>query len=154
MAKEKLEKLEELLKCPVCLDTFREARILPCSHEYCQACLEKLGQGGSLTCPTCRQEFPVPAKGVAGFQAAYRINELKEIFGLEIGRTKNRSEVVCCDSPCPQHKDMVLELYCNSCDKLICFRCAYRGGKHHTHKHDHLKAAFQEFMGEVAAKTG
>ncbi len=33
----------------------------------------------TLTCPTCRHVTPVPANGVAGLQANFRLNQLLEI---------------------------------------------------------------------------
>ncbi len=76
-----LKKLEEQLTCSVCLDTYTNPKQLQCHHVYCQQCLARLvvrDQQGqlSLTCPTCRQVTPVPADGVAGLQAAFRVNQL------------------------------------------------------------------------------
>ncbi|ESN90696.1 hypothetical protein HELRODRAFT_70746 [Helobdella robusta] len=34
--------IEEDLTCPVCLDLFKEPRILPCSHSLCRKCLKDL----------------------------------------------------------------------------------------------------------------
>ena len=39
-------RLEEQLKCPVCLDTYTNPKILPCHHSFCQECLEKLPRKG------------------------------------------------------------------------------------------------------------
>ncbi len=76
-----LEKLEEELQCCICLDTYSDPRVLKCYHIYCQQCLTSLvvrDQQGqlSLTCPTCHQNSPLPATGVAGLQSAHHINPL------------------------------------------------------------------------------
>ena len=93
MAKEAIKKLDEKLKCAICLDTYTDPKLLQCFHIYCRKCLEKLvirGQQGelSLTCPTCRQATtPIPANGVRGLQPAFHINRL-----LEIKKSLNKVE--------------------------------------------------------------
>ncbi|XP_012692844.2 E3 ubiquitin-protein ligase TRIM47 [Clupea harengus] len=41
--------LEDELTCPVCLDLFRDPHQLPCGHNFCMPCLQRLrgGSGGS-----------------------------------------------------------------------------------------------------------
>ena len=35
--------IEELLRCPICLDRFRTPKLLPCQHTFCESpCLEQL----------------------------------------------------------------------------------------------------------------
>ena len=36
------EEVAERLSCAVCMEQFREPKVLPCLHTYCNACLEKL----------------------------------------------------------------------------------------------------------------
>ncbi len=43
---------------------------------------------------------------------------------------------------CPEHADRELELYCESCNELICWKCAVKGGKYHDHDYDPLDEAF------------
>jgi len=81
MAEETLKKLEEQLKCSICLDIYTDPKLLQCFHIYCQQCLVPLdlsqqGQLG-LTCPACRKVTPIPATGVAGLQSAFHINRFK-----------------------------------------------------------------------------
>ena len=49
---------------------------------------------------------------------------------------------------CFEHQDTE-QLYCKSCKCLICFKCAYKGGKHHEHNHHLLDEAFERYKGEV-----
>ena len=60
VAKQALEKLEDQLTCAICLDTFKDPKMLNCFHVFCKDCLQRLvvtdKQGQfSLCCPTCRQ---------------------------------------------------------------------------------------------------
>ena len=35
--------INELLRCPICLDRFRTPKLLPCQHTFCESpCLEQL----------------------------------------------------------------------------------------------------------------
>ncbi|KAK0417194.1 hypothetical protein QR680_012872 [Steinernema hermaphroditum] len=65
-----LEKIEQLLTCPICLDRYKQPRLLPCQHTFCHPCLESCldVSGRTLKCPECRAEHAIPYDGVRGFQ--------------------------------------------------------------------------------------
>ncbi|XP_068584310.1 E3 ubiquitin/ISG15 ligase TRIM25 isoform X2 [Cebidichthys violaceus] len=49
--------LQEELTCPVCLDLYRDPHLLPCGHNFCKACLDRLkrqADRGRFRCPECR----------------------------------------------------------------------------------------------------
>ncbi|XP_070710616.1 E3 ubiquitin/ISG15 ligase TRIM25 [Pempheris klunzingeri] len=49
--------LQEELTCPVCLDLYRDPYLLPCGHNFCKACLDRLkrqAERGRFRCPECR----------------------------------------------------------------------------------------------------
>lgn len=129
--------LEELLKCSICLGTYTHPRILQCSHIYCEGCIAKVkvhGQPGRRTfsCPLCRRDTPVPAGGARGLQSVdFLINNLKDIHD-NFGHMKRASY-------CSVHSDKELELYCESCDELICFKCIYHGEGHDSHQYHTLR---------------
>ena len=89
MAEEALKKLESQLQCSVCLDKYKDPKLLECFHIFCKECLDKLFMEGerqhqkegtgSLSCPTCRQAMAVPNGGVAALKPAFHINQLLEI---------------------------------------------------------------------------
>lgn len=60
-----LEESRETVTCSVCVELFRDARILNCSHSFCLHCLigcqAQAGQDGmtETACPVCR-ELTVP----------------------------------------------------------------------------------------------
>ncbi|KAK5848249.1 hypothetical protein PBY51_005880 [Eleginops maclovinus] len=49
--------LQEELTCPVCLDLYRDPHLLPCGHNFCKNCLNRLkrqADRGRFRCPECR----------------------------------------------------------------------------------------------------
>ena len=85
MAEKTIKKFEEELSCSICLDTYVDPKLLQVLPRFLPQCLVKLvvkDQHGQLilTCPICRHNTPIPAKGVAGLQPAFQINHLLEIM--------------------------------------------------------------------------
>ena len=166
MAKEAIKKLDEQLKCAICLDTYTDPKLLQCFHIYCQKCLVKLvirdEQGElSLTCPTCRQATQVPANGVRGLQPAFHIYHLLEIKESlnkvedPVASQKSVEVDVTCPTPsikapisCSEH-NRERELYCETCEELICWKCVIRGGKHEGHDYKELVEAFTKYKEEM-----
>ena len=168
MAGETIRRLEEQLNCSICLDIYDDPKLLQCFHTYCRKCLVKLvvidQQGDlSLTCPICRQTTPVPANGVAGLQSAFQTNEFLRIRedlvkerdtavsleGSKVSATPLTSSTKKNIPNCFEHVDKERELYCETCEELICWKCALKGGKHHSHDYDETKNAYEKYKGEV-----
>ena len=42
VARQALEKLEDQLTCAICLDAFKDPKLLQCFHVYCKDCLQRL----------------------------------------------------------------------------------------------------------------
>ena len=129
-----LLKLEEQLTCPVCLDLYTNPKTLPCLHSFCQECLEGLPQEREargdtyyLSCPTCRQRTEVPREGVGAFPVAFHLNNLKEIMQSLKNKASNPQQVTCNDH------DKPLDMFCVTCETVICHYCAIRTHKDHEH---------------------
>ena len=161
MADEALDKIKEQLKCAICLDTYTDPKLLQCFHVYCRSCLVKMAktkdeQGNlSVTCPICRQATPVPDNDVSGFKSAFHVNNLLEIMKSAPDQMKiaqphhklNKINVLYCH----EHADKELEFFCESCEEVICYKCALRGGKHHEHNYEELSTSFEKYTGEIAS---
>ena len=55
--------------CPSCLQNFQDARVLPCLHSVCKACIDSMAvtaADGLVTCPICRATARLPPTGAAG----------------------------------------------------------------------------------------
>ena len=127
-----LLKLEEQLTCPVCLDHYTNPKTLPCLHSFCQHCLEglsldKKNETYYLSCPTCRHCTELPVEGAGAFPVAFTLNNFKEIYSTmkETADLPNPQEATCSDHGKP------LELFCETCNTVICVTCQFRNHKHH-----------------------
>ena len=123
--KEALKKLDSQLECSLCLDNFKEPKLLPCFHVFCKSpCLEKLvaKDGQSLQCPTCRHLVPLSAKGVSGLQSDFHIDHLFEI------RDAFNKAAVSTETKCGSCEDGKATGYCRDCGDFVCDDC------HATHR--------------------
>lgn len=164
------QKVEEELKCGICLDTYTNPKLLPCNHAFCEKCLSKLVRviEGKLLlkCPSCRQDTTISDNGVASLQAAFRLNRLLEIVdehrskeipqGERIAAIEHENgnpekavtssaQVLGC---CQEHVGQPLEYYCETCDKPVCLQCVLKSaeGKHSTdHQYVDLHKAYEKF---------
>ena len=163
-----IEKLEERLKCAICLESYTDPKLLQCFHVYCRDCLVRLvirDQQGQLvlTCPTCRQVTAIPANGVTGLQSAFQVKELLEVLEehkKHKDTTNQEPEVAKSDMTksvsskkvtpyCLVHDNKELELYCETCEELICFHCSLPGQKHHSHKYDLISVCYEKYKVEM-----
>ena len=55
-----LETVTNVLACPICLERFRDPRVLSCGHSFCRVCIEPMVKQAALCCPACRGVTPVP----------------------------------------------------------------------------------------------
>ncbi len=161
-----LKKLEDQLNCSICLDTYTNPKLLQCYHVYCQQCIVRLvdrNQQGQLI--LTRHITPVPARGVAGLQSAFHVNQLLEIVNehkkakdatassetIDNGASKSvtpRGNITVC---CPEHGGKEVELYCETCEETICWKCIKKGEKHHSHDYEELSEAFESYKGEITS---
>ena len=125
IAKQALEKLEDQLTCAICLDAFKDPKLLQCFHVYCKDCLQRLvvtdRQGQlSLRCPTCRQSTLLPpATGVSGLQSAFLIHHLFEIQDA-LKKVKDPKKVQC--EKCTVTTRTATN-FCRDCGEFICEKC-------------------------------
>ena len=207
-----LKKLEDQLTCAICLEAFKDPKLLQCFHVYCKECLDRLvvtDQQGqvSICCPTCRRATLLPpATTVADLQSAFHIHHLFEIqdafdkvkepqkvlcglckkdariatsYCRDCGNficsscvdshvqwtSLAKHEVVCLDEfekrvkqlnalkkvtlYCSLHQGKELELYCETCEELICLLCTIK--KHKEHHYDLVSDIFEEQKAKITA---
>lgn len=127
-----LEDKVEKLKCSVCLDMFQNPKLLPCSHTYCQLCVQKLvdqyPQRTSFLCPQCKNIIAIPKDGAAGFPSnRYILDDLEELRKI--------MKEIC--GPCLESfKRQVRATHiCEKCDFKLCISCS---ATHIFHFQDHV----------------
>ena len=205
-----LKKLEDQLTCAICLEAFKDPKLLQCFHVYCKECLDRLvvtDQQGqvSVRCPTCRRATLLPpATTVADLQSAFHIHHLFEIQDA-FKKVKEPQKVLCgmCKKDartatsycrdcgnficaacvdmhtqwdmfakhevvgldefekkvkqldalkkvtlyCLLYQGKELELYCESCEELICYNCIMK--KHKDHQYDLVIDIFEEQKAKI-----
>ena len=59
------KRLEELVTCTVCLELFKNPKMLPCHHTFCHDCIVKLFEHkNELVCPECRAPVDVRSSDI------------------------------------------------------------------------------------------
>ncbi|XP_075384253.1 E3 ubiquitin-protein ligase TRIM50 [Tenrec ecaudatus] len=110
--------LEDRLRCPVCLEVFKEPQVLQCGHSYCKGCLDTLSShlDVELHCPVCR-------KLVDGSSSPPNVSLAWVIEALHLPR--NPEPQVC------THHRNPLSLFCEKDQELICGLCGLLGSHQH-----------------------
>ena len=93
-----------------------------------------------LPCPTCREVTPIPPAGVAGLHHAFQTNHLLEIVSKH---KKGKQDILYC----PQHRNRELELYCETCDELICLQCTIQ--QHNGHQYNLIDEVFEKHKKDI-----
>ncbi|XP_066266710.1 tripartite motif-containing protein 2-like [Branchiostoma lanceolatum] len=116
---------DEFLVCQVCLEDFKQPKMLPCLHTFCHPCLERLlatEPAGKLDCPTCRQDVPLPNNGVQGLKSNFLVGELRGILQQQSERepSEEREDGVPC-TVCGAWNSA--QIYCVECTHYLCPTC-------------------------------
>lgn len=72
--------LHEELTCPVCLDLYRDPHLLPCGHNFCKACLDRLkrqAERGRVRCPECRESHRCGTNFQKNFKLANIVDDYR-----------------------------------------------------------------------------
>ncbi|XP_070556583.1 tripartite motif-containing protein 2-like [Ptychodera flava] len=110
---------EDFLTCPVCLEQYKNPKILPCYHTFCQQCLEKLVEKtGSLNCPTCQKSVQLPEDRVSGLDNNFFMNSMLEVLKKRTEESADQSE-----SKCEFCEETEASVFCVDCEQYYCRVC-------------------------------
>ena len=129
LSDKRLEELEEEITCAVCHGHYQEAKLLPCMHYYCRACIEKLAErsrGRPFPCPECRKNTTLPSGGAEQLQSAFFVERMKDVYG-KMAKAEGKVEAVC--EQCSGGKAVA---FCRHCVEFLCSDC--------TRSHQKMKA--------------
>ncbi|KAK6186258.1 hypothetical protein SNE40_008328 [Patella caerulea] len=115
------------LICSICLNDFKQPKLIDCQHTFCFTCLEdyikRVSTCNRFPCPLCRQFVKVPEGGVGEFPAS-----------------TDRGEMLICINgipPCDVCKTGVKSKFrCQDCRKHLCSSCkdthdSFKGCRNH-----------------------
>ncbi|XP_033993737.1 E3 ubiquitin/ISG15 ligase TRIM25-like isoform X6 [Trematomus bernacchii] len=167
-------KLEEMLMCPVCQDTFKDPRQLSCGHTICMVCLENMmdhSSDGPFRCPDCRESFgPIveeeqtksvycdccPEEKTLAFKTCLKCEvslckeHVKDHLELPVftGHPLVSPLGDLLERKCPHHEDKVLRYYCNASMRYICNVCTLESKQHNlaTEASSVLRRQLTEYM--------
>ncbi|CAF3687219.1 unnamed protein product [Rotaria socialis] len=106
----------QLITCPICLEVFREPIQLPCQHNFCKSCLERITVDRWSRCPVCRGCYRVPFAGVASFEVNRTIINLLENHSYAESRPMLQAKCALC-----KLEDTIT--ICEHCREAICCKC-------------------------------
>ena len=197
-AEKALQKIQDQVTCGICLQPYKQPKLLKCFHVFCEQCLQYLvrweQEGESLLCPQCRQVTSLPEDGVPGLQGAFYIHYLFDIQDA-LQKVSSTDQLMCstcykreaihfcrtcrfvceiCEEQhlyrdslraheiidfstmstegnalipstkkalfCFRHQEVKADLYCETCDELICRDCTVR--VHRDHQYDLVPESF------------
>ncbi|XP_070562403.1 tripartite motif-containing protein 2-like [Ptychodera flava] len=135
---------ENFLLCGICYERYKNAKILPCLHSFCEPCLSKLAEeNGTITCPVCRRVHELTDSGVAGIEANVFLNDLLVYFAEQGGDELNK---------CTACEDGKVTTRCIECAYHICFNCAKAHAKFPSTK-SHRLLKLDEYHAAVSDDT-
>ncbi len=149
------KKLEAEVTCPLCLGVFVEPKKLPCEHVYCRACLHGLAlrsTNKAISCPECRRDEPIPDDySVDHFITPYRVNRQIEMYQDIL---KSTEEAATSPQPvtCNTHNSQPLDLYCETCEKLVCTHCVIQSCTKKNHNHGYIDEMVKRYESDLDRK--
>lgn len=138
--------VDDILECPICLETTNDTRVLPCIHTFCLKCIQKHGndnkRGDQISCPCCRKSCPVPAGGFGELPKNILLEKLLEIRTSLAETTASDLQCSNGNSSCtmtpgmnssrlcqiPSHggkgnSSLIANSYCTECMSYMCSDC-------------------------------
>ena len=105
--------MEESLTCPVCCDIFKNPRLLPCLHTFCEECIATFSaKAPPHLCPVCRTPYDLAPSFPLNFVA----NDMVEVIKLQRSCSSDESVAKMCD----HCEDIEAVMVCLTCGDCLC----------------------------------
>ncbi|CDS37296.1 E3 ubiquitin protein ligase TRIM37 [Echinococcus multilocularis] len=144
-----LEALADVFKCFICMEQLDNARMCPhCSKLCCFECICKWITENKAQCPHCRRTLYT--------HALINCRWADDVI-QQLDRLKNADENLTLKTPdsntdlCESHSER-LTVYCTTCDRVICHRCALFDGRHGQHTFRPLDDVYQEHVDAIKSE--
>ena len=114
--------LTKQVTCSICLETYKEPKIISCFHTFCCECLEKHARvsqrHGKFRCPECQAEIHLPqGNRFEALPTSFLHNSLMNI--LAVRQSGDGTNVTC--GNCKRTSSNVH--YCFDCARFMCYEC-------------------------------
>ncbi|XP_013386323.1 E3 ubiquitin-protein ligase TRIM71-like [Lingula anatina] len=125
---------EDYLTCSICLEKFKDPKVLGCTHTFCQHCLQdhldRNFRGCSrFPCPICRRQWDLPGGGVSSLQTNHLLVSISHTLG-QVERAKNAKKCEVCCLKKVQNPPSATKR-CLECEESMCGDCS---SEHVLHK--------------------
>ncbi|XP_078600842.1 E3 ubiquitin-protein ligase TRIM56-like [Branchiostoma floridae x Branchiostoma japonicum] len=113
---------DDSTQCTICFYTFKNPKVLPCLHTFCEHCLREWVQkndGDTFPCPICRQPVPLPQNGVEGLKDNFFIASLVKAMTEHHKLHHSKDDVICTN--CEEGKPATSR--CSECAEFLCESC-------------------------------
>ena len=123
---------DESLKCPVCVENYKEPRKLPgCSHSFCENCILtyvlKLKQedllGREFQCPVCRLPTLVPENTDINIEWIRTMDKDAELESISNKQVTELNDGSCCRCKYLSKYNEAKQ-YCLNCQEYLCVDCS------------------------------
>ncbi|XP_068675866.1 E3 ubiquitin-protein ligase TRIM71-like [Montipora foliosa] len=115
--------LKKEAECPLCIETVKNPKTLPCLHSFCLECLDKLANfarrqlKATIKCPVCQTSFQIPETDTFdNLPSSFHLNRLVDVLALEDGSVQSQT----CNS-CDENNTATC--YCFVCQHFLCASC-------------------------------
>ncbi|XP_066294573.1 E3 ubiquitin-protein ligase TRIM56-like [Branchiostoma lanceolatum] len=113
---------DDSTQCTICFYTFKNPKVLPCLHTFCEHCLREWVQkndGDNFPCPICRQPVPLPQNGVDGLKDNSFIASLVKAVAEHHKVHHGKDNLICTN--CEEGKPATSR--CSECAEFLCESC-------------------------------
>ena len=115
--------LRKEAECPLCLETVKDPKTLPCLHSFCLVCLDKHANYArrqlqtAIKCPVCQASFQISEEDTfSGLPASFHLNRLVDLLALTDGGPESQQCGSCEENNTATH-------YCFECQSFLCTTC-------------------------------
>ncbi|XP_068727231.1 E3 ubiquitin-protein ligase TRIM71-like [Montipora capricornis] len=115
--------LRKEAECPLCIETVKNPKTLPCLHSFCLECLDRHANfarrqlKATIRCPVCQTLFPIPETDTFDkLPSSFHLNRLVDVLALEDGSVQSQR----CNS-CDENNTATC--YCFVCQNFLCASC-------------------------------
>ena len=151
-------KLESQFTCAICLDRYNDPRMLPCAHSYCKDCIDRLpveleNERHVVKCPVCRKPTLLEDEGASALPIAFYIKNIMEIHSDGLQKADAKTDLppttAAGEQLCHAHEYKPMDLYCETCEEHICFKCSTES--HRDHQCDRAEDLYTKYKQQIEA---